>query len=167
MRGPAAPFAEVAERRRPEILAYLVRMLGSRDDAEDVCQETFLRAQAAFGRLGPDANVRAWLYRIATNAALNASRGRARRTRRLAADDPDTLPAVAAADPDARADLRVVAAAVAKLPTRQRAALMLRCFQGLSYAEVADGLGGTEEAARANVYQAVRKLRAALGRGGA
>ena len=52
MRGPAASFTILAERRRPEILAYLVRMLGNRDDAEDACQETFLRAHAACGR-GP------------------------------------------------------------------------------------------------------------------
>ena len=81
MRGPAASFTLLAERRRPEILAYLVRMLGNRDDAEDACQETFLRAHAAFGRLDADANARAWLYRIATNTALNQARGRARRDR--------------------------------------------------------------------------------------
>jgi RNA polymerase sigma factor (sigma-70 family) len=163
MRGPAASFTLLAERRRPEILAYLVRMLGNRDDAEDACQETFLRAHAAFGRLPADANVRAWLYRIATNTALNLARGRARRSARLAATDPDTLPAISAAE--ARADLRAVGRAVDALPPRQRAALMLRCFQGLDYAEVAATVGGSVEAARANVYQAVRKLRAALERG--
>jgi RNA polymerase sigma-70 factor (ECF subfamily) len=166
MRGPAASFSLLAERRRPEILAYLVRMLGNRDDAEDACQETFLRAHAAFGRLGDDANTRAWLYRIATNTALNLARGRARRTSRLVATDPDTLVGALGTGAEERADLRAVGRAVAALPPRQRAALMLRCYQGLDYAEIAASVGGTAEAARANVYQAVRKLRAALGRDG-
>jgi RNA polymerase sigma-70 factor (ECF subfamily) len=164
MRGPGASFDQLAERRRPEILAYLVRMLGNRDDAEDACQETFLRAHAAFGRLDGAANTRAWLYRIATNTALNLARGRSRRTSRLAETDPDTLAGVAGAVIEAREDLRAVGRAVATLPPRQRAALMLRCFEGLDYADIAASVGGTAEAARANVYQAVRKLRAALGK---
>jgi RNA polymerase sigma-70 factor (ECF subfamily) len=165
MRGPAASFTLLAERRRPEILAYLVRMLGNRDDAEDACQETFLRAHAAFGRLDAGSNTRAWLYRIATNTALNLARGRARRSSRLAETDPDTLTGAAGIGAEERADLRAVGRAVAALPPRQRAALMLRCFQGLDYAEIAASVGGTGDAARANVYQAMRKLRAALGRG--
>jgi RNA polymerase sigma-70 factor (ECF subfamily) len=164
MRGPAASFTLLAERRRPEILAYLVRMLGNRDDAEDACQETFLRAHAAFGRLDAGANARAWLYRIATNTALNLARGRARRTSRLVESDPDTLAGAVGTGAEERADLRAVAQAVGTLPSRQRAALMLRCFQGLDYAEIAASVGGSAEAARANVYQAMRKLRAALGR---
>ena len=164
MRGPAASFTLLAERRRPEILAYLVRMLGNRDDAEDACQETFLRAHAAFGRLDAGANARAWLYRIATNTALNLARGRARRTSRLVQSDPDTLAGAVGTGAEERADLRAVAQAVGALPPRQRAALMLRCFQGLDYADIAASVGGTAEAARANVYQAMRKLRAALGR---
>ena len=167
MRGPAASFTQLAERRRPEILAYLVRMLGNRDDAEDACQETFLRAHAAFGRLDGAANARAWLYRIATNTALNLARGRTRRTSRLVETDPDTLAAAVGGVVEAREDLRAVGRAVAALPPRQRAALMLRCFEGLDYADIAASVGGTAEAARANVYQAVRKLRVALGKGAA
>src|SRR5262245_24745127 len=164
MRGAAASFTLLAERRRPEILAYLVRMLGNRDDAEDACQETFLRAHAAFGRLDADANTRAWLYRIATNTALNLARGRARRTSRVVATAPDPLVGTAGTGADERADLHAVGRAVAALPPRQRAALMLRCFQGLDYGDIAASVGGSAEAARANVYQAMRKLRAALGR---
>jgi len=164
MRGPAVSFTILAERRRPEILAYLVRMLGNRDDAEDACQETFLRAHAAYGRLNADANSRAWLYRIATNTALNLARGRTRRTSRLVESDPDTLAGAVGTGAEERADLRAVARAVGMLPPRQRAALMLRCFQGLDYAEIAASVGGSAEAARANVYQGMRKLRAALGR---
>src|SRR6187455_723832 len=148
MRGPAASFTQLAERRRPEILAYLVRMLGNRDDAEDACQETFLRAHAAFERLTPDANTRAWLYRIATNTALNLARGRSRRTARLVATDPDTIAGAVGTAAEDRSDLHAVGRAVAALPKRQRAALMLRCFQGLDYAEIAASVGGSSDAAR-------------------
>ncbi len=160
MRQAPVPLADLVERHRPAILGYLTRMLGDEHDAQDACQEAFLRAHRAFGRLAPGSNARAWLYRIATNCALNAARRRAGRRARTVDLDLDTLPAAPARD---RERLRAVARAVETLPPRQRAALMLRQFQGLDYAEIAASLGGSEAAARANVYQAVRKLRASLG----
>jgi RNA polymerase sigma-70 factor, ECF subfamily len=161
---PASPrqFAAVVQRHRPEILRYLVRLLGDVEDARDACQEAMLRAHVAFPRLRPDSNPRAWLFRIATNAARNTGRSRTRRARRTADVELDGLPAAAVASPEQREDLRRVARAVDALPPRQRAALMLRRFHGLAYAEIAASVGGTETAARANVYQAVRKLRAVL-----
>ncbi len=159
----APSFADLAERHRAEILAYLVRLLGDRVEAEDVCQDVFVRALRAFDRLAGESNTRAWLYRIATNAGLNAARGRRRRRRHAVDVDPDTLPARVVALADRRAELFAVARATAALPPRQRAALMLRQFQGLGYAEIAASLGGTAAGARANVYQALKKLRATLG----
>ncbi len=158
-----ATLAELTERHRGEILRYLVRLLGDPEEAQDACQEAFLRAHRAFPRLGVGANSRAWLYRIATNSGLNAARSRARRRARAADVDLDTLPADPGAPPERREQLRAVRGAVDALPPRQRAALMLRQFQGLDYAEIAAALGGNQEAARANVYQALKKLRAALG----
>jgi RNA polymerase sigma-70 factor, ECF subfamily len=163
MRGPTASFGTLAERHRPEILAYLVRLLGNVHDAQDACQDVFLRAQRAFARLAPDANARAWLYRIATTSGLNAVRSRTRKTSRAADLDPDSLPAAAAASPERRERLRRVARAVDDLPPRQRAALVLRQFHGLAYAEIAASVGGSEAGARANVYQALKRLRASLG----
>src|SRR5437870_5187943 len=87
-----ATSAELVARHRPEILSYLVRLLGDREEAEDACQEACLRAHRAFTRLRPGSNSRAWLYRIATNSARNAARGRARRTARTVAVDLDSLP---------------------------------------------------------------------------
>jgi RNA polymerase sigma-70 factor (ECF subfamily) len=159
---PAAPLADLVARHRPEILRYLARLLGDRAEAEDACQETFLRAHRAFGRLPADANARAWLFRIATRSALNAARGRSRRQARVADVDPDAL---AGRDDGgaAREALRAVAGAVAALPPRQRAALVLRRFHDLDYATIAATTGGNAAAARANVYQALRKLRLQLG----
>jgi RNA polymerase sigma factor (sigma-70 family) len=162
MNVPAASSAELVERHRPEILRYLVRLLGDPDDAQDTCQDVFLRAHRAFARLGADSNPRAWLYRIATNTAVNAARGRARRARRTADADCDAF-AAGGSSPEDREEVRAVVHAVQALPPRQRAALVLRRFHGLDYAEIAASVGGTEVTARANVYQAVKKLRAALG----
>lgn len=163
MRPPPPAFARLAERHRAEIERYLGRLLGNGADAQDACQETFLRAQRAFARLVPGSNPRAWLYRIATNTARNAARGRSRRTVHMADVAVDSLPADAAATLEDRMQLRAVARAAEALPPRQRAALVLRQFQDLDYAEIAATLGGTEATARANVYQALKKLRSALG----
>jgi RNA polymerase sigma-70 factor (ECF subfamily) len=162
MPAAVASFIELVDRHRGEILGYLVRLLGDEDDAEDVCQETFLRAQRAFARLRPESNTRAWLYRIATNSGISAAQRRARAQRRRAEVDLDTL---VGADglPERRAQLRAVAEAAARLPPRQRAALVLRQFHGLGYEEIAASVGGNATTARANVYQALKKLRATLG----
>ena len=157
----AHSFDQLAERYRPEILAYLVRLLGDPHDAEDVCQEALLRAYRAFDRLAPDSNVRAWLYKIATRTALNAVKQRRRGANRSVDIDLDTLPSDSTIL-DRREQLRAVARAVNDLPPKQRAALMLRQFQGLSYAEIAASLACSEAAARANVYQAIRRLREVL-----
>ena len=69
----------------------------------------------------------------------------------------------ATVNPEDREESRAIVRAVEALPPRQRAALVLRRFHGLDYAEIAASVGGTEATARANVYQAVKKLRAALG----
>jgi RNA polymerase sigma-70 factor, ECF subfamily len=162
MAGPPTSSTELAERHRHEILRYLLRLLGNTDEAQDACQQTFLHAHRAFGRLRPESNVRAWLFRIATNTARSAARGRARRTRHLVHVELDGLPGGCPASLEQREQLRAVARAVQTLPSRQRAALMLRQFEGFDYREIASCLGGNEAAARANVYQALRKLRAVL-----
>jgi RNA polymerase sigma-70 factor (ECF subfamily) len=146
------------------LYAYLWRLLREPADAEDALQETFLRAYRAYGRLDGHSNPAAWLYRIATNTARTHLRQRGRALARTADLDPERAaggpgPAEQAAR---RQTLAAVAAAVDRLPYQQRAALLLRKYQGLSYAEVAAALGCTEAAARANVYQAVKKLRTTL-----
>jgi len=163
MRPVPVSLAELTARYRDGIVGYLVRLLGDRQEAEDACQDAFLRAHRAFARLAPEANSRAWLYRIATRSGLNAARRRARRTARAADVDLDSLPAAAGLSPERREELLAIRRAVDRLPPRQRAALMLRQFEGFGYAEIAVALGGSQQGARANVYQAIKKLRATLG----
>lgn len=156
-------FEHLVRRHRGEIAVYLGRLMGSRSDAEDVAQDTWLRAHRAFGRLPPEANARAWLYRIATNRALTALRRRREAVRRTGEVELDTLPA-RGGDLAGGLALRAVARAVATLPAKQRAALVARRFHGFGYDEIGANLGCSAAAARANVYQAIRKLRDLLER---
>ena len=166
-RTPAKPsFEDLVDAHSREIFAYLWRLLRATEEAEDCLQETYLRAYRAYSRLRSAANLRAWLYRIATNVARTHARRLTRAAARTADLDPDIrqtgLPVAEAFDH--RQQLAQLAAAVEALPRKQRAALMMRRYQGLDYASIAQALGSSEEAARANVYQALRKLRATFPR---
>jgi RNA polymerase sigma-70 factor, ECF subfamily len=161
---------------RGELTAYFYRMLGSVHDAEDLVQETMLRAWKARDRYDPvRASVRTWLYRIAANVCLSALEGRARRPLPsglgAASDDPGA-PLTPAFDipwlqpfPDARfdtgvrADMRLaLVAAMQVLPPRQRAVLVLREVLQFSAAEVAGQLRTTV----ASVNSALQRARGAL-----
>src|SRR5690348_8112164 len=153
-------------------------MLGSVDDAEDLLQETLLRAWRAWDRYDPRrASVRTWLYRIATNACLTLLEQRSRRPLPAGlghppSDDPDEplrrgeevpwlqpFPDTLAADPGVRGSLRLaLVAAMQLLPAKQRAALILREVLDWSAAEVADQLDTTPAAVNSLVQRARARL---------
>lgn len=154
-------FEMLVERHGRELHAYLWRMLGNDHDAEDCLQETFLRAYRAYGRLDDRANTRAWLYRIAGNQA----RSQFRQRRARSAGELELVRAEAAREPsiegvvERKLRLEQIRVAVEALPMKQRQALILRKYQEMDYAEIAEILGCSAQAARANVYQALKKLR--------
>ncbi|MEZ4506748.1 MAG: RNA polymerase sigma factor [Thermomicrobiales bacterium] len=158
-------FDELLERYQNEIFRYSVQLTRNTTDADDLYQETMLKAYRAFGRLGPDSNYRAWLYRIATNTFLSQKR-KEKRERPL---DPVLDDHLAVTNPDqpasmdARDLLAEVEVFVQNLPEKQRVALILRKYHELDYAGIAETLNSSEEAARANVYEALRKLRNCFG----
>ena len=157
-------FDNLIERHGPEIFSYLWRQLYDNADAEDCFQDVFLRAFRAYPRLKRPANYRAWLYKIATNTANTYKLKRKRTAMRTANLDPELLQ-----DGPTTVDIvnrRLIFTstleAVERLPEKQRAALLLRKYQGLAYAEIGQALGCSPDSARANVYQALKKLRAEL-----
>ena len=154
MRPAPLTFGQLLERHERELFAYALRLSGQRADAEDLYQDTFL---AAFRAWPPPrrGNERAWLYRIATNRAID----RERRSRRIVASTDD----LALAAPE-RADVTLadLASAIRTLPAGQRAAFVLRKVQGLPYAEIATALECSEVAARARVSEALKKVKAAV-----
>jgi len=158
-------FDELVERHSAEIFAYVWRMLRDAADAEDCLQETFLRAFRSYARVRAGTNYRAWLYKIATNTAHSQWKRRKRTETHIVDLDPDLHVAeMSAADRvEEKTLMAAVARAVEDLPAQQRAALIMRKYQELSYAEIAAALDCTEAAARANVYQAVKRLRTQFG----
>jgi RNA polymerase sigma-70 factor (ECF subfamily) len=147
-------FGQLLERHERELFAYALRISGQRADAEDLYQDTFL---AAFRAWPPPrrGNERAWLYKIATNRMID----RERRAKRIVANLDDLALAAPQRDDVTLADL---AGAVETLPAGQRAAFVLRKVQGLPYPEIAEALECTEEAARARVSEALKKVKAAV-----
>ncbi len=143
----SCPVTRLFERHHGEIYGYLNRLVSDRELAQDLAQETFLQAHRARQRLPDVLNQRAWLYRIATNLALNALR----RSRRFA-----WLPWLSIDRPAADAAERIgersaVDHALAGMPLSHRAPLLLYCHHGLSAAEVGQALGISEGAARTRV----------------
>jgi RNA polymerase sigma-70 factor (ECF subfamily) len=179
-------FARDTERHRRELLAHCYQMLGSVHDAEDLVQETLMRAWRARDQFdGSRASLRTWLHRIATNACLTALAGRARRPLPSGIgtpfDDPDQpsfaggheLPwlepfpdSLLNGDPAAallsagRLRLALVAA-MQLLPPRQRAILILREALGLSATEIADVLETSPAAVNSGLQRARARLAAA------
>ncbi len=144
-----------------EVFAYLWRLFHGQDAAEDCFQETFLRAFKAYPRLRSSANLRAWLYKIASNTAFTQMKKENRLAGKgveLTDEQPSTELSVADQVSD-RLLLTEVAAAIRSLPEKQQAALLMRKYQGLSYREIGRALDSSPAAARANAYQALRKLR--------
>ena len=142
------PFERFYLMHRDEVLGYLQRLLGAR--AEDAWQETFLRALRAYGRLQHGRHLRAWVFTIATNVALDELRVKQRTV-----TQPDLEP-VTELKRDAFRELEHL---TGELPPTERAAVVLRYGYDLPYAQIADALGSSEEAARAAASSGVRRLR--------
>ncbi len=160
----ARAFTEVVDLHQRSVYRYLVHCTGRSDDAQELFQETFLRAQRAYAALPADANHRAWLFRIATNLVKNYIRGRQRYRKVFVADAPPSSSPIHPPTPEqafhVQETAQLVRTALVALPFRQRTALIQRQLEGLSYQEIAENLNCSPDSARAHVYQALRKLRA-------
>ncbi len=147
---------------KDRVYAASLAMTGNRHDAEEVAQDTFLRAFRALASYSPqrirDLKERAWLHRIAINVVRNRVRGVRPRIVELNGSETDHAPG-----PEARAMERMqideLATRVAELPIRYREAVVLRHVRDLSYAEVAQALGQPVGTVKANVHRGLKLLR--------
>ena len=145
--GDTAAFSELVRRHQEQVYRVALRMLGSPADAEDAAQDAFVRAWRSLGGFRGDSSVTTWLYRIVTNRCLSllaARRETAQLPEATLRDRGDDLATVVAR----RAEIDAISTAVARLPGDQRAAIVLRDYEGLSYEEVAEilqiGLGAVK-----------------------
>ena len=152
------------QRHEREIMRYLLRVSGNREDAADLFQETWLRAHCAYPRLEPESLVRPWLYAIASNLCRNRKRDSARHAR-VIVSNAEQSPSEAIAnnhrfdhENEGYAAVRI-RELISELPAKQQQALHLRYFAGLGYTAIATAMGCSEESARANVSQAMRKIK--------
>jgi RNA polymerase sigma-70 factor, ECF subfamily len=169
--GDAESFDELLRRYRTPLVKYFCRMVRDQALAEDLAQEAFLRVYQARQRYRPDARFTTWLYRIATNLALNAIRD-GKGTQRLgengSSEDGDRHWDLA--DPKASVEqqmietdrLRMIRKAIEALPESQRAAVILHKYQEVDYHQISIILKVSENAVKSLLFRAYEALRARL-----
>ena len=168
---PAAGGLETAalerlyERNASRVFGYCLKMLGSREEAEDASQTTFMQAFRALQRGVVPAFEQAWLLTIAKNVCLARHRASGRRRAVELVRDPQDLEVLAGGPDQEDVPLAGLQAALARLPEMQRRAFLLREWQGRSYAEIALELGVTLPAVEALIFRARRALATELGDG--
>jgi RNA polymerase sigma factor (sigma-70 family) len=147
------PFQVFLDDHREDVYRFLVASVG-REDADDCFQETFLAALRAYPRLEETSNLRGWILTIAHRKAIDAHRSGRRRPIPV-----ESVPERATASPEAR-DTSLWRA-VRELPGKQRAAVVHRFVNDLAYVDIGQMTGSSEEAARRNVHEGLKKLRGA------
>jgi RNA polymerase sigma-70 factor, ECF subfamily len=162
-RGDREAFDRLAERYQRAVYRLCYRYVNRHEDASDLTQETLLKAYRAIDRFRGDASFSTWIYRIAVNSCLNFRSARRPEPRALSESLTDASPGVDA-NIEREDEASRVRAAVAKLPERQRATLILKVYQDLTHEEVAGILGTRVGTVKANLFHALRNLRKLLER---
>ena len=163
-------FQALVERHSRAIFRVAYRMTGNEHDADDVVQETFLRAYRQIGKFEERANFGTWVHRIAINCSLDflRSRGRHEKHRVMTDEDDEMTHAFPSTDPQPdrlllSAELQQhVVSALDRLSGNERTAFMLRHFEGMPVEEIGKTLGIQVNAAKHTIFRAVRKLRESL-----
>jgi RNA polymerase sigma-70 factor, ECF subfamily len=165
---PADATRRLYERHSSRIFGFCLSRLGSREEAEDAVQTTFLNAQRGLGRgVVPEYEL-AWLFKIAQNVCHNRHQSARRRGRIETAHDLDALQdVIASPDRTPGVSLGELTQALGAIPTRQRRALVLREFHGYSYEEIANELGISVAAVETLLFRARRGIAQQLEQSGA
>ena len=158
-RAPQAAATEgLYERHSAKILSYCLHQLGSREEAEDAVQTTFMNAFRALGRgVVPEAES-AWLFKIAENVCLSRRRSSWRRGRIESPSDFDVIEEIVPGPSRQRDELIGIEDALASMPEQQRRAILLREWQGLSYREISEELELSQSAVETLIFRARRSL---------
>src|SRR5262245_64879280 len=162
--GRPGAFDLIVERHRKAVYQLCYRFVGNHEDASDLSQDVFLRAYRGLKNFRGQSSIATWLYRIGVNVCLN----------RVSVKAPLSEPIDSAQHIDTRSespDERVlrderaarVRVAVSRLPDKQRAALILRMYHDMSHQEIAEMLGSSVGAVKANVFHALQNLKKLLG----
>src|ERR1700704_5416666 len=167
--GDSDAFRALVETHSRSVFRLAFRMTGNEQDAEDVVQESFLRAYRQLGRFESRANFGTWLYRIVSNCSVDLMRSKQARHDQVRGDSLDEAAELPAADlrgpkrtaQTAETDRRVQPA-LAGLTPLERAAFTLRHYEGRTIDEISATLGLGTSAAKHSVFRAVKKLRVAL-----
>jgi len=175
--GDEQSFALLLQRYRSPLVNFLYRMVRNREQAEDLAQEVFVRVYRARADYVPSAKFTTWLFRIATNLALNSLRDTRHQRMEISLDAPVTAGAeegdermldVADKHPDIEQHLveearkAMIRHAIDKLPEKQRAAVLLHKYQELDYGEIAKILACSESALKSLLFRAYEVLRVEL-----
>jgi RNA polymerase sigma-70 factor, ECF subfamily len=161
--GTRDAFDVIVERHRRSVYQLCYRFVSNHEDAADLAQEVFLRAYRGLKNFKGQATLGTWLYRIGVNACLNRLSSRPPATESLETSEP-----VVDHHPDAASQLlqderaRRVRAAIARLPKKQRATLVLRVYHDMSHQEIATIVGSSVGAVKANFFHALRNLKRIL-----
>ena len=175
--GDEASFELLLQRYRTPLVNFLYRMVRNREQAEDLAQEVFLRVYRAREDYVPSAKFTTWLFRIATNLALNSVRDTRYQKLELSIDAPVTIDAeegdekpldIPEKHPNIEQHLvedarkKMIRHAIEKLPEKQRAAVLLHKYEELDYAEIAKILKCSESALKSLLFRAYESLRVEL-----
>ena len=175
--GDQQSFELLLQRYRAPLVNFLYRMVRNREQAEDLAQEVFLRVYRAREDYEPSAKFTTWLFRIATNLALNSLRDHRYQKLEISMDAPivanaedgdERMMEVADEHPDIEQHLveesrkKMIRHAIEKLPEKQRAAVLLHKYQELDYSEIAKILRCSESALKSLLFRAYETLRVEL-----
>jgi RNA polymerase sigma-70 factor (ECF subfamily) len=157
--GDEAALAALIDRYAASVHAYLLRHSGNREDADDLLQETWVRVARSAKSFDTARRFRSWIYGIATNLARDLFRRRMTKERalRTLAMSPPATPGADSAD---RGELRE---RIAKLPENMRAVLLLRYYEGMNEAEMAESLEIPRGTVKSRLHAALRELRGGYG----
>jgi RNA polymerase sigma-70 factor (ECF subfamily) len=162
--GTPGAFDVIVERHRRPVYQLCYRFVGNHEDASDLSQDVFLRAYRGLRKFRGQSSLATWLYRIGVNVCLN----------KVAVKTPPSEPIDDRPHVDTRSEspaervlrderARRVRAAVAKLPRKQRATLILRMYHEMSHQEIAEIVGSSVGAVKANVFHALQNLKKLIG----